>query len=565
MVSAIAGVVEASLLALIASIAMVMASGQTSTAVALGPLHLQLDLQVGFWVAAGLVLVRTVLQLLVAYIPAATSASAIADLRSSVFNAYLAASWTQKSREKDGVLQALMSTHVNGTSQALLYIGSGLSALFMFLTMLVSALLLSPVAAIAIIVASLLLFAGLRPLSGELRKSARRLSNESKAYATEVQQVSALAEETQVFGATPSYRARFHRVIEAVRAPALRSRFLSQSVPAIYQSVALLMLVLALVVVSMSAQSNIASLGAIVLVLVRAQSFAQQVQSAISSLDEKAPFMNELADSINAYLASAEDPGTVQLPSVDKLELREVKFSYNGRVDVLKGVSLELKRGESLGVVGPSGAGKSSLVQVLLRLRVPTAGHYLANDVDASDIQRDNWRNKVAYVPQFPQLINGTAAENIRFFRPELTDAELVEAAKRAHIHDEIMSWPKQYDTVIGQKVSAVSGGQRQRLCLARALADNPDVLILDEPTSALDLISERAVQDSLEELRADRILILIAHRISTLAICDRVLCLVDGRVDAIGPQAEVEVQSEFFRSIATISRASTEFDDPAA
>ena len=518
-----------------------------------------MNLSAAFIVAIGLVLLRTALQLLMAYIPAATSAGAIADLRGSLFDAYIGANWPQKAKEKDGVLQALMSTHVNGTSQALLYIGAGLSASFMFLTMLVSALVLSPFAALAIILASGLLFLGLRPLAGRLRKAARKLSNESKNYASEVQQVSALSEEIQVFGASDHYRSGFHQVIEAVRAPALRSRFLSQSVPAIYQSVALLMLVLALIVVSLSTQSNIASLGAIVLVLVRAQTYAQQVQSAISSLDEKAPFMNELADSINRYLKAAEDPGTIPVDRVEELELRDVRFSYDGKAEVLHGVSFSLGRGQSLGIVGPSGAGKSSLVQILLRLREPGAGEYLANRMQAKDVLRTNWRQSVAYVPQFPQLIHGTVADNIRFYRPELSDEAVEAAARRAHIHDEIMSWANGYDTVVGRRAAAVSGGQRQRLCLARALAADPDVLILDEPTSALDLVSERAVQDSLGELRRDRILILIAHRISTLAVCDRVLALVDGRVDAIGSQAEVEAQSEFFRRISTISRTSTE------
>lgn len=558
-VSVLAGLVEASLLALIASIAWVMAAGEQATEVQLGPLSIVVDLQVAFWVAVGLVAVRTVLQLLMSYIPAALSAGAIADLRRSVFDSYIGAQWTQKSKEREGVLQALMSTHVNGTSQALLFLGAGLSALFMFLTMLVSALLLSPLAALAIIAASVLLFVGLRPLSRSLRRSARRLSDESKTYAVEVQQVNALAEETQVFGASKAYRAQFHKVIEAVRVPALRSRFLSQSVPTLYQSMALFMLVLALVVVSLGSQSNLASLGAIVLVLVRAQTFAQQVQSAISSLDEKAPFMNELADSIGTYVAAAEDPGSVPFDRIDSLEFRDVRFSYDSKTEVLRGVSFGLERGQSVGIVGPSGAGKSSLVQILLRLRDPGSGEYLANSVPASSLLRDDWRRRVAYVPQFPQLINATVADNIRFFRTDLNHDAIVDAAKKAHIHDEIMTWPQQYDTVIGQKVSAVSGGQRQRLCLARALAANPDILILDEPTSALDLVSERAVQTSLEELRHDRIVILVAHRISTLAICDKVLVMVDGRVDALGSQAEVEVASEFFRRISAISRASTE------
>ena len=161
----------------------------------------------------------------------------------------------------------------------------------------------------------------------------------------------------------------------------------------------------------------------------------------------------------------------------------------------------------------------------------------------------------MSYVPQTPQLIWGSAAENIRFYRPHLTDADVELAARRAHIHDEIMSWPDGYQTVIGQRASAVSGGQRQRLCLARALADNPDVLILDEPTSALDVKSELLVQESLESLRGELLLFLVAHRLSTLSICDRVMVIVGGRLEALSEPAQLLETNDFFREVSEITR----------
>jgi ABC-type multidrug transport system fused ATPase/permease subunit len=157
-------------------------------------------------------------------------------------------------------------------------------------------------------------------------------------------------------------------------------------------------------------------------------------------------------------------------------------------------------------------------------------------------------------VPQSPQLIWGTVAENIRFFRPEISDAEVEQAARRAHIHDEILSWPEGYRTVVGPRASAVSGGQRQRVCLARALAGNPDVLILDEPTSALDVRSEQAVQESLAEVKEDVLLFLVAHRLSTLSICDRVMVIVDGRLQAIDEPGALLERNDFFREVSDIT-----------
>ena len=191
----------------------------------------------------------------------------------------------------------------------------------------------------------------------------------------------------------------------------------------------------------------------------------------------------------------------------------------------------------------------------MLRLREPTSGKLMINGEDAAIFQRADWERRVAYVPQTPQLIYGTVADNIRFHRPEIADAKIEEAARRAHIHDEILGWPQGYQTVVGQRASAVSGGQRQRLCLARALAGAPDVLILDEPTSALDVRSEQAVQESLEEVKQEMLLFLVAHRLSTLSLCDRVMVVVDGRLEAIDAPAALRASNEFYREVTEIAR----------
>jgi ABC-type multidrug transport system fused ATPase/permease subunit len=161
----------------------------------------------------------------------------------------------------------------------------------------------------------------------------------------------------------------------------------------------------------------------------------------------------------------------------------------------------------------------------------------------------------VAYVPQTSQLVYGTVADNIRFYREGLSDEAVEAAARRAHIHDDVVSWPEGYQTVVGQRASAVSGGQRQRLCLARALVADPDVLILDEPTSALDVKSEQLVQDSLEELKAELVLVLVAHRLSTLSVCDRVMVVVGGRVQALETPEVLMEGNDFYREVTEITR----------
>jgi ABC-type multidrug transport system fused ATPase/permease subunit len=159
----------------------------------------------------------------------------------------------------------------------------------------------------------------------------------------------------------------------------------------------------------------------------------------------------------------------------------------------------------------------------------------------------------VAYVPQEPRLIHASAAENIRHFR-DLDDDAVIRGAQLARIHDDIESWPNGYETIIGPRADAVSGGQQQRICLARALAAQPEILILDEPTSALDPRSEVLIQESLTELKHKVTLFIIAHRMSTLDMCDRVMVILDGHLDAFDTIGQLERTNPYYRSASTVT-----------
>lgn len=555
MASVLAGLVEAALLALVASVAGALSIGKTRVEADLGPGTLSAALPILFTVAFALALIRGALQVLLAYLPANMSAIAMARLRRRLFDAFTNTSWAVQASERDGHFQSLMLSHVNSTCQAIIAVGSGITAVLMFLTLVASALVLSVATAVAIVVASAGLFLLLRPLSRRLRRSAKELSAETVEYSKGVQEVVLMAEETQVFGASASYRDKFYQAVEEVRAPLLRTRFLSKAVPGLYQSVALLLLVVALVVVSFTSSAQIAALGAVVLILIRSLTYGQQMQTALANMDELVPFMHRLGDAIDHYVAHPQQDGDRPLPAIERLGMEDVHFSYLPDVPVLRGITFDVRRGEATGIVGPSGAGKSSIVQLLLRLRDPGQGILHVNGSDARVFRRQAWQERVAYVPQTPQLIWGTVQDNIRFYRPQLSDQDIELAARRAHIHHEIMSLPQGYQTTIGQRASAVSGGQRQRLCLARALAAHPDVLILDEPTSALDVKSEMLVQESLQRLKGEVILFLVAHRLSTLSICDRVMVIVDGRMEAIDQPAQLLSTNDFYREVSDITR----------
>lgn len=551
----LAGLLEASVLALIASMAVSLTNDEPTTTLGIGPLSVEMSQWVTFAVAIGLTLSRAVLQLALAYLPAQMSAKVMADLRIRLFEAFTRSAWSTKSNERDGSYQTLMTQNISTVAQAVIGLGNGLTGVIMFAIMLMAAFLQNAVAAGVLAVAAVVLFFSLRPLSRRLRRNAQLLSREAMSFSENVQDIVLVAEETEVFGATPEYIAKFRTQVEAVRRPHARTRFLAGALPALYQSVAFVMLVVALGAVSLSGVGNIAGLAAVILMLIRALTYAQQIQTAVTVIDERVPFMDQITDAIDRYRAHPQQDGPEDLGRVESLTMDQVSFSYRPGVEVLHDVTFEVSRGEAIGIVGPSGAGKSSIVQLLLRLRDPEHGSVLVDDRPVRNISRAQWREGVAYVPQTSQLVWGTVRDNIRFHRSWLSDEQIETAARRAHIHADIMSWPNGYDTEIGQRAGAVSGGQRQRICLARALASSPQVLVLDEPTSALDVRSEEAVRASLHGIKNDTILILVAHRLSTLSMCDRILVMVDGAVSAIGTHADLVENNDFFREVTEITQ----------
>jgi ABC-type multidrug transport system fused ATPase/permease subunit len=219
----------------------------------------------------------------------------------------------------------------------------------------------------------------------------------------------------------------------------------------------------------------------------------------------------------------------------------------------LSGISFAARHGEVIGIVGPSGAGKSTLVQLILRLREPTSGRVLADGRELPQLSLDNWYERVTFVPQEPRLFSGTVADNIRFFR-DVKREDVERAAMLANVHDEILSWPSGYTTPVGERGSQLSLGQRQRLCIARSLVGDPDVIVLDEPTSSLDPRSESLVREALSALGSKVTLFIIAHRLSTLDTCDRIMVLHAGRLQGFDEPRRLEHSSPFYREALRLS-----------
>jgi ABC-type multidrug transport system fused ATPase/permease subunit len=316
----------------------------------------------------------------------------------------------------------------------------------------------------------------------------------------------------------------------------------------LYQSVMYLLIVASLAGLYAVGRGHAASLGAVVLILVRASSSGQNVQAAYQGLVQSLPFVEHAQEAQRRYHQSVSVTGIVALERVRSLELRGVGYGYQPGRLVLSGIDFSVRGGEVIGIIGPSGAGKSTLVQLLLGLRCPSQGSYLVNGTQAQEIDRAHWHKRVAYVPQEPRLLHATVAENIRYYR-NISEEEVQRAAKLARIHEDIIGWTKGYETIVGPRADAVSGGQQQRICLARALAARPQMLVLDEPTSALDPNSEMLIQQSLTGLKQELTLFVVAHRMSTLDICDRVMIIQDGKLQAFDTINHLQEHNNYYQA----------------
>lgn len=224
----------------------------------------------------------------------------------------------------------------------------------------------------------------------------------------------------------------------------------------------------------------------------------------------------------------------------DKIEFRDVSFSYDGQREVLHNVSFEVKKGETIALVGPSGGGKSTLSELIPRFYDPAAGCLYVDGVPLKDYSQESIRAHMGIVSQDTILFNDTIRNNIAMGRENATEEQIIAAAKVANAHDFILETENGYDTNIGDRGMKLSGGQRQRLSIARAVLKNPEILILDEATSALDTESEKLVQEALTSLLDGRTSVVIAHRLSTIHNADHIIVIDEGRIAEQGTHAEL-------------------------
>lgn len=547
--STLGGLAQAFSLILVAACAVAIASGSPDASVPLAVTDVDVPVLVTLAFAVLAAIAMTALQVTSAWIASGLVARVQTEARRSLLEAYLGASWEALSSERRGHLQQLLTAHVAKTTQGVVYVNYLVTAGCSLLVLAVSAVLLSPVMALALGVLLVVLTIPLNPMKRGTRNAAERHSVADREFAVSMADIVSHSRETDLFDVTDPLTEHYQRLDHLVAVSNRRIHFFQLALPTSYVGVGLVGFVGALALVKIFAVGDLSAISAMVMLLLRSIAYGQIVQTAQQGLGEVGPYILQMEEHRAEYSGRVRRFGSTPLTGVKRLELRGVSYSYPGDSPALHDLDLRIEQGEKIGIAGPSGGGKTTLAQILVRLREPTSGAYEVNGIAASSYDRQTWARGVAMVPQNPVFLDGSIADNIRFFRSWLTEEDVRDAARAAHIEDEILAMPEGFETQLRGLSVGLSGGQQQRLTIARALAGRPGLLVLDEPTSALDTRSERLIRESINELPGGTTVIVVAHRASTLQVSDRILVLENGRITGFDRPDALERHQAFLGS----------------
>lgn len=320
----------------------------------------------------------------------------------------------------------------------------------------------------------------------------------------------------------------------------IRPQALDTAIVAFYQPVGILAAVVALGV-ALHQGGQVAEMAALLWSLLRALPLLGSLMSANVSISSFLPSYEQLASLRNQAKQVEELEGEKPFVQLERgVVLRDLDFTYPGRQQTLQGINLAIRKGQMTALVGESGSGKSTITDLVLGLQIPARGEVLLDGVPLGQWKQNSFRERIGYVPQDPLLFHASIRDNLLWSYPQGSEADLWGALSMANADAFVKQLPQGIDTIVGDRGVRLSGGQRQRIALARALLRKPELLILDEATSALDSESERLIQESIDKVARDTTILIVAHRLSTIAKADYVYVLREGRVVEEGAYADL-------------------------
>ena len=531
--SVLAAQAESAALVLIALIADGLARGAPETTLSVGPIEISLSIPTAGVLSAVAIVIAAALVFIYGRLAASTFARLERNTRDEIVSVYGAADWeyqsTQRSSRLQGRLLRLMDAHAMTFAGLIGWIRA-LATIIVFIT--VAAVMSLTVAAVIVTFGAVLSLAVL-PIRRWIVRLAGQAAHVEVGLATEVAEAADHGADVQVFGAWPAFTRHFELRSQSLQRLRARLGIAKHLMPVVYQYGALTLILLIMVLGFMSgASGEFGQFAASALLLLRSVQYGQQLQTSLQQIAEAIPREELLTQELRVPRPRMV-PGSRALHGIERVELHEVTYRYPGTGNpALSGLSLDLRPGRIVGIAGPSGSGKSTLAQILLRLRWPTTGEYVVNGMPANEYAVASWNRLVSHVPQHPGLLHGSLAENVSFFNNSISRSQVAAVLREVGLQELVDSLPGGLDAVLGPTGRSLSGGQVQRLGIARALVRNPALVVLDEPTSALDMNAERIIGEALTALRgrSDVLVIVIAHRPSTLELCDEIVMLDAGR-----------------------------------
>ncbi len=489
----------------------------------------------------------------------------------------LSADWPYLSKQKLGHLETVIMTDVSQSGVLLDTVTSSVGIIGGFLMYLIVALNISKTVTVMTLILGGAIFFVFKPFIFKVRRYSAETERLNKEISHQVNESIGGMKCIKAAGNEKPFIDFSSRNFEALRRLQMRQYMIQNLTVSFIQPIGIVFISLVVAFAYYRTAYNLGALAAVVYLIQKMFDYIQSLQQYAQNISGAVPFVQgvlEYRDQAARYAEPAR--GTDGTPFSFKKELRfeGVSFAYaekeqiKGRQAeenwtkansgsgeqtlgeyVLKGLSFTVPKGNTIGIIGKSGAGKTTVFDLILRLLKPTAGIITIDGKDINVTNLSQWRHSIAYVPQDAFLLNDTISNNIRFHDSNVNDADIESAVEAAYLKDFVSGLPEGLDTIVGERGTRLSGGQRQRIAIARALARKPEILLLDEATSALDGESEKYIQQAIEGLKGKMTIVIIAHRLSTVAHSDQLLVLDGGKIVESGKPVELLKDKETYYS----------------
>ncbi len=481
------------------------------------------------------------------------------DTRRELFRHFLRGSWAYVSKQKIGFVDQVMVNDVNRSSGILFHLGAFAVVLISITVYGILIINISPRIALIALLFGVAVLASFRPLFGSYRQFSGQIVKKYKTFGHFINEHLIAMKVVKASGAEEGVFRKGEGYIEVLRALRVRSETLRSISDIVTQPIGVIFIIGVFGFLYKLGTVDFPSFAVMVYAVNRVFSGIQQIQSEVHDINSRVPNLLNVLRFKEEAMASAEaESGTLPFFFEKSLTIDTITFAYGEKKAGISDIRFSIGKGELIGLIGPSGAGKTTLVDILLRLLTPTSGEILLDGIPSREIALSAWRGKIAYVSQEVHLVQDTIENNIRFYDHSLSAEDIRAAAKLAHVLSFIEKQPQGFQTLVGERGNQLSGGERQRIALARALARKPELLILDEATSALDNESEQLIKESIEELRGKMTMIVIAHRLSTVASVDKLLVLQNGRITEEGtPEELLKKEHSYFGKVSNVRTTS--------